>query len=1832
MMNARNQGRIVALAAVWAVMAAQFVASTALAAPAPPQLSSPDTNVTVDTLSPTLSWHPSAEAQTYVAEVADNPSFNSRQSSPWSASLSFTPALTGNSTWYWRVKASGQSGTSDYSETRHLWTKPTLSAPADGAAVSVTPKLDWVQYKTRGSLSDPTRRYRVQIASDAAFGTIVLDQTIDGSGWGSNTFTVPPPGLAPGHTYHWRISVSSDDGASGWSDARRFFAGPPSPATLTAPADGVLLDNWRPTLTWTPAEGATSYRVHYVRTGSTERTSGDLTTTSFVLDTFWGGDSTAESSTYEWWVEAKNVNGSTSSAHWTFHTPARATPPTPELLAPADGATVAGLVPAFDWSDTTHTKNYKIQVGTGATPYGITGQVAGPTVTDSNYSYPEADYVSIWPLEYNTTYYWQVTAISIGYMTASSPIRSFRTPPPPGPSLVEPADGSTLPDGVLRPTLSWGSEAGAQSYQVELSTNPTFTPPLVAQETIDAASGSSLTLAVDLDYDALYYWRVRFVDGKGASNWSAAWSFRGPPPPIPFSPSLITPGSPSLDSPPSIAGFRPIFDWSDQGGATYYGFQLARDAQFTSKVVDLSVEPGLSSSSYTLDTDLSPSTVYYWRAFAANRTGTSPWSNSFAFVTPPPPPVAPTLLTPARNSQIAVLKPHFDWSDSPGATSYTFELYADSWRSTLVESATVQASEYDAVADLTPNTIYYWQVRAANETSGAGPWSSLNSFQTPPAPAPAKPALVAPEDGATVDTLLPTLDWEDDPNSGNYSISYRVQLSENPLFSGTLAANQVVPGSSYTPASWAPLKKGTTYYWRVQGINGGVNGEWSDSRSFLTPTLPGVPSLADPANGTALDTLTPTLSVSPVAGATGYEAQVSTASWFPSGTSTVVVRSSSPLLSVTNSLKYGTTYYWRARAANAAGQSNWSSYWTFATPPPPPPPAAPTLLQPTDGALVGSARPTLDWDDVPNATKYRVEWSKSSTFQWTEASRDNLTQSTFILDVDLEYDKQYYWRVRATGDGGDGPYSAIYGFRTPAGPPAAVTLLAPENSGVADSPLQRFDWADSLGAESYRFQISTDSTFLEPLVVDETTTASEFTLVSPLAANTSYFWRVAARNGVGDAPWSETWSFTVPEAPEAVSPLSPAQGELLATLRPVLTWDAADRAAYYEVRYARSTAYGDWVEPVRVVGTSFAVTVALVRDADYSWQVRAVNGGGTGPWSPVRTFHTPLSAAEPPTAPNLLAPADQETLTTVTPTFTWDASLEANGYHLQVSTDSGFGAGVLDHFTSATSLALATPLDYSTTYYWRVQATNNLGTTNSVTRSFTTPAPPAPPAPSLVLPEDGSTVSSLVPTFDWTDDWEARRWTSGYRLQISTTQDFGSFVFNNTVQGGSEFVLPSWVRLSHSTSYYWRVQGFNNAGSGDWSAVAGFRTPDPPPAPTAPILVAPGGLDAANPTVVDSLKPRFTWQPSSDAASYRIQISKNAQFTSLLVNATTNSTEYAFEWQTLTKGAQYWWRVQGVNHVGAGDWSTVFTFKAPTVPAVPTLVEPSNGAKDVSASPVLDWSDVDGATGYLLMVGTNTWFGTKVIDTTVSGTSSYTPTAALTPGTYYWKVAATNGAGTSNWSPTWSFTVPSGTTPPPGGDPAGPTLLSPGGPDGGTVETIDTLKPAFSWTPVEGATSYRIQVSRNVGFTMLAVNTTTSETSYSAPSWVSLSKGTRHWWRVQAIGSAGTGPWSTLFTFTTPSIPGVPTLVAPVGGATASSLTPTLDWEDVAGATSYRVQVGTNPWFGTNVVDTNVTGASSHTPASNLAPAKTYYWRVNASNVAGTSNWSATGSFVTPSP
>ncbi|MCA9989102.1 MAG: S8 family serine peptidase, partial [Anaerolineales bacterium] len=93
------------------------------------------------------------------------------------------------------------------------------------------------------------------------------------------------------------------------------------------------------------------------------------------------------------------------------------------------------------------------------------------------------------------------------------------------------------------------------------------------------------------------------------------------------------------------------------------------------------------------------------------------------------------------------------------------------------------------------------------------------------------------------------------------------------------------------------------------------------------------------------------------------------------------------------------------------------------------------------------------------------------------------------------------------------------------------------------------------------------------------------------------------------------------------------------------------------------------------------------------------------------------------------------------------------------------------------------------------------------------------------------------------------------------------------------------------------------------------------------------------------------------------------------------------------------------------------------------------------------------------------------------------------------------------------------------------------------------------------------------------------------------------------------------------AVPLSPTLIAPANGAIDVSFQPTFSWNDATQGQDYLLEVATDMAFA-NVIISETLDTTSYTPAGNLTPNATYYWRVTPTNVCGDGAASAVYSFT----
>ncbi|MBI5475582.1 MAG: T9SS type A sorting domain-containing protein [Ignavibacteriales bacterium] len=172
----------------------------------------------------------------------------------------------------------------------------------------------------------------------------------------------------------------------------------------------------------------------------------------------------------------------------------------------------------------------------------------------------------------------------------------------------------------------------------------------------------------------------------------------------------------------------------------------------------------------------------------------------------------------------------------------------------------------------------------------------------------------------------------------------------------------------------------------------------------------------------------------------------------------------------------------------------------------------------------------------------------------------------------------------------------------------------------------------------------------------------------------------------------------------------------------------------------------------------------------------------------------------------------------------------------------------------------------------------------------------------------------------------------------------------------------------------------------------------------------------------------------------------------------------------------------------------------------------------------------------------------------------------------------------------------------------------------------------FGWYTVEGATKYRFQLSTVSNFSTLILDDANLTTNTKQVT--SLAYNTKYYWRVKALDEYNSSTWSEVWYFNTrsspPPIPSTPVLVSPANGATNISTGLYLSWDATNYAETYGLQVSKYSNF--SFLTYNRSGITSTSEfVSGLEYSKTYYWRVNATNISGSSSWSSIRNFTTRS-
>ena len=191
-----------------------------------------------------------------------------------------------------------------------------------------------------------------------------------------------------------------------------------------------------------------------------------------------------------------------------------------------------------------------------------------------------------------------------------------------------------------------------------------------------------------------------------------------------------------------------------------------------------------------------------------------------------------------------------------------------------------------------------------------------------------------------------------------------------------------------------------------------------------------------------------------------------------------------------------------------------------------------------------------------------------------------------------------------------------------------------------------------------------------------------------------------------------TMTFAYDNGVAAPSNPSPANGATGVAVEADLDWADAAGAAAYDV-------YFGTVNPPPLVGSTVSsqwVLATLAEQTTYYWQVVAKNGSKVAP-GPVWSFTT---LTPPPDVPSGPSPGTGAVDVSISADLDWADAARATSYDVYFGTTNPPGlVGIL-----TPSYWLLGPLNYQTTYYWKIVAKNSGGSTSGPVWSFTTVAAP----------------------------------------------------------------------------------------------------------------------------------------------------------------------------------------------------------------------------------------------------------------------------------------------------------------------------------------------------------------------------------------------------------------------------------------------------------------------------------------------------------------------------
>lgn len=495
--------------------------------------------------------------------------------------------------------------------------------------------------------------------------------------------------------------------------------------------------------------------------------------------------------------------------------------------------------------------------------------------------------------------------------------------------------------------------------------------------------------------------------------------------------------------------------------------------------------------------DLNSATSYYFKVFAFNDAGSSPFNAPYRLSTAEVAPSAPSNI---ESVAISITEIEVSWTDN-SANEIRF-IISHTLDTTLTdqipENITEATSSPYTFTGVQTFTTLYFKIAAENEygLSSSTEWTWATPGALPPEP----PSSLTAEPISEVEILLNWLD-----NSDNEE-GFEIFVSERDSLNFVTYADLEVDSDSCLIEIENPE---AVYFFKVQAYNP-LNKKSFYSNIASATTLNAPPALPADFSGRSISETEVSLSWRDRSRIeTGFEIAESIGS--EENFQTIVFTDPDSESLILTDKVIGTVYYYKIRTVGQAENSPWSNAISLTGGSLPP--EAPGNLR---GEAISTSQIMLYWDDLSdNEESFEIQESSDYPGNWNTLGSEDANETSLRISGKVS-GTTYHYRMRSSNQYGYSDFSNEVEITTHSLPESPSNLQA---DGLSDTEIE-IRWIDNSGNEIGFYIEKSDSDAVHFEVIDSVGIDVETIIISELDQFVTYHFRVRAFNEWGESHYS----------------------------------------------------------------------------------------------------------------------------------------------------------------------------------------------------------------------------------------------------------------------------------------------------------------------------------------------------------------------------------------------------------------------------------------------------------------------------------------------------------------------------------------------------------------------------------------------------------------------------------------------------------------------------------------------------------------------------------------